>query len=172
MNVISDPVPFAVHTRSWIYRLWDAEGNCLYVGQHRGIHPAVRVNQHRVKQPWWDEVARADFVEVLDGDLSAVEKQQIAALNARYNNGGWQRLHPEESDHKPGTRSILSVSIDGAIKATLVALAIQQERPVSRVTEDLLREGLKRLGLPVQAEPVWSLPEPIWTADAITAKVA
>ncbi len=33
-------------------------------------------------------------MEVLEGELDIAEKQQIHDLNARYNDGGWERLHP------------------------------------------------------------------------------
>jgi hypothetical protein len=45
------------------------------------IHPAIRVNEHR-NQTWSDEASKADYIEVLGGDLDVVEKQQIQDLNA------------------------------------------------------------------------------------------
>lgn len=93
MMKLSDPVSLDLIPRSWVYRLWNENGDCLYVGQHTGVHPATRVQSHR-SQPWWNEVTGADYVEVLEGELDIAEKQQIHDLSARYNDGGWERLHP------------------------------------------------------------------------------
>ncbi len=90
---LSEPIALDLELRAFVYRLWNADGACMYVGQHRGIHPAVRINQHR-SQPWFGEVDHADFVEILDGDLDIAEKQMIADLEPRYNNGGYYGLHP------------------------------------------------------------------------------
>jgi predicted DNA-binding transcriptional regulator AlpA len=90
---LSDQVSLDLIPRSWVYRLWNENGDCLYVGQHTGIYPATRVQSHR-SQPWWNEVTGADYVEVLEGELDIADKQQIHDLNARYNDGGWERLHP------------------------------------------------------------------------------
>ena len=82
---LSEPIPLDLTPQNWVYRLWNADGDCLYVGQHKGIHPVSCVRQHRTQQPWWHEVARADYVEVLEGELDIAEKQQIHDLNPRYN---------------------------------------------------------------------------------------
>lgn len=70
--------------RCWIYRLWDANGVCLYVGQTTSFHPAVRINQHANKH-WWQEVARADYYETSAGALNRIEKREIQKLNPRHN---------------------------------------------------------------------------------------
>jgi predicted HicB family RNase H-like nuclease len=90
---LSEPIPLDLTPSAWVYRLWNADGDCLYVGQHKGFHPAARVKDHRT-QPWWNEVTRADYVEALEGELDIAEKQQIHDLNALYNDGGWKTLHP------------------------------------------------------------------------------
>jgi hypothetical protein len=68
----------------FVYRLWDAGGECLYVGQHTGVHPAVRITTHEREKPWWPEVARIDYA-VVDGDLNDAEVEQIHALLPKYN---------------------------------------------------------------------------------------
>jgi hypothetical protein len=90
---LSEPISLDLEPRKWVYRLWAGNGDCLYVGQHKGFHPMTRIKAHR-GQPWWDEVARIDSTEVLDGDLDVAERQQIHDLGALYNDGGWRRLHP------------------------------------------------------------------------------
>jgi hypothetical protein len=42
------------------------DGSCLYVGKHRGVHPAGRFAA-RARKLWWSEVARAEYVEVPAG---------------------------------------------------------------------------------------------------------
>lgn len=80
MGETSEPIPdfFDPQSRSgWVYRAWDAEGRCLYIGQTARNHPWVRLNEHRRKR-WWAQVHRVDYIEVYDvGDLLKVEKQQI-----------------------------------------------------------------------------------------------
>jgi hypothetical protein len=81
-----EPIELALpeEQQAFVYRLWNAAGECLYVGQT--TRPViVRLCQHRYTQPWWDEVARADYVEVLDGDLDWAEECQIAELHPKYN---------------------------------------------------------------------------------------
>lgn len=103
---LSDPILLDLKPRAWVYRLWNADGDCLYVGQHRGFNPATRITKHSTTQPWWNEVTRADYVEVLlEGDLDIAEKQQIHDLNARYNRGGWTKQHPD----KPLTGKTINV---------------------------------------------------------------
>lgn len=87
------PTELDLTARAYVYRLWDSDGGCLYIGKHLGLHPAIRVNSHR-SAPWWPEVARADYIEVPDADqLDLAEKQQTYDLAPRYNDGGWARLH-------------------------------------------------------------------------------
>lgn len=46
--------------RYWVYRLWAADGTCLYVGQYGGVNPvAQRVYEH-CSESWWDEAVRGD----------------------------------------------------------------------------------------------------------------
>jgi hypothetical protein len=82
---LSDPVELDLQERHFVYRLWAEDGECLYVGQHTGFHPATRIAQHAREKTWWHEVARADYVEVLEGDLYSAELRQICDLRPRYN---------------------------------------------------------------------------------------
>jgi hypothetical protein len=76
----------SVEPKSWVYRLWDEDGTCLYVGQYVGFHPAVRVADHRSGKSWWSEVATIDYVELDVGeDLDAAERAQIKELRPKYN---------------------------------------------------------------------------------------
>ena len=72
-----------IDKRQFIYRLVDDREHVLYIGQHRGIHPATRVARHKDK-PWWPEVARWDFEEIT-GDLNAAEQELICFWGAYYN---------------------------------------------------------------------------------------
>jgi hypothetical protein len=72
-----------------IYRLWDVNGACLYVGQTT-VHPLVRILGHRI-QPWWADVARADYIP-FPADrpyraefLDLFEQQQIWDLKPLHN---------------------------------------------------------------------------------------
>lgn len=73
-----------------VYRLWNAAGNCLYVGKSAQVHPILRVISHRSKA-WWGEVARADFITVAPESLDRAELDQIAIWVPKYNKvrRGW-----------------------------------------------------------------------------------
>lgn len=82
----SEPTPIDLElVRGFVYRCWGSDGVCLYVGKHEGIHPWTRVRDHQWRQPWWPEVARVDYVEILAGDVAAAEWQQIQKLRPRHN---------------------------------------------------------------------------------------
>lgn len=68
----------------FVYRMWDKDGNCLYVGQHAGLHPAARLAQHARDKFWWGEVCRIDYA-LVSGDLDEAELEQIAELTPKYN---------------------------------------------------------------------------------------
>ncbi len=58
-----------------VYRLWNAAGECLYVGKTAQHHPLLRVLGHRGAS-WWPEVARADFIPVKDW-AAVVEFEEV-----------------------------------------------------------------------------------------------
>jgi hypothetical protein len=66
--------------RAFIYRLWNAKDECLYVGQHTGFHPAVRVAGH-CRKPWWDDIAWADYFEVPSDTRDHAEKADMGIFN-------------------------------------------------------------------------------------------
>lgn len=75
-----------------VYRLFAADGCCLYAGQSKR-HPAARAQQHR-RELWWPEVARADFTLLRNGDdyapgdatqLNALERAAIRKYKPLYN---------------------------------------------------------------------------------------
>jgi len=132
---LSEPIPLELTPRAWVYRLWNEDSDCIYVGQHRGFHPAVRVKAHRA-QPWWNEVVRADYVEVLEGDLDIAEKQQIHDLNARYNDGGWKTLHPD----RPTTGKTYTTAY---FEESLLALARERAALEGRSLNSLIVMALR-----------------------------
>lgn len=65
------PFDSNVHSKEsyWVYRFWNAAGDCLYVGRvgDNGPKPfTVRLWQHKKKQSWWPEVDRIDAIELPD----------------------------------------------------------------------------------------------------------
>jgi hypothetical protein len=84
---LSEPVELVVSDDSaaYVYRLWNEAGDCLYVGQTTRVHPILRAIQHK-QQYWWPEVARADYVAVLDPSrLEDAERYEIVILKPKYN---------------------------------------------------------------------------------------
>lgn len=85
--------------RKWVYRLWSIDGKCLYVGQHRGWHPSLRISQHRDK-PWWRDVDRADYTEVV-GDLDDAEQEEIKLRHPVHNVRAGGNGHSGHYDDSP-----------------------------------------------------------------------
>jgi hypothetical protein len=73
----------------YVYRLWAADGTCLYVGccGERGPRRVRdRFGSHRHRQPWWPEVARTDVaVFASPAEIVAEERSQIALVKPVHN---------------------------------------------------------------------------------------
>jgi len=66
-----------------VYRLWDAEGNLLYIGS--SYDPETRCQGHRDK-PWWPRVAsRTDEWHESRGDAYRTELEAIVAEDPQHN---------------------------------------------------------------------------------------
>jgi hypothetical protein len=84
---LGEPVELTLldESAAYVYRLWNASGECIYVGKTRRVHPILRVINHAEKT-WWPEVARADYVAVLDPlRLDSTEGHFIKMLQPKYN---------------------------------------------------------------------------------------
>jgi predicted GIY-YIG superfamily endonuclease len=69
-----------------VYRLWDAEGNLLYIGS--AYDPEQRCRDHK-KKPWWPKVAhRTEEWRPSRGDAYVEELKAIATEGAKYNQMG------------------------------------------------------------------------------------
>lgn len=70
--------------RTALYRLYDADGQLLYIGVT--TYPPKRFVEHERDKPWWPDVAR-HHVEWIDGRERAetAERCAIAAEGPRYN---------------------------------------------------------------------------------------
>jgi predicted GIY-YIG superfamily endonuclease len=69
-----------------VYRLWDAEGNLLYIGS--AFDPEERCKSHRQK-PWWSEVARrTEQWFSARGTAYAEEMKAIRAERPKHNQMG------------------------------------------------------------------------------------
>jgi hypothetical protein len=84
-----DPVatqaPPDLATRPYcVYRLYNADGDLLYVGLSNG--PLDRFRAHAGDKTWWTEVARIDLTHVADGEEAHdLEATWIKDLDPRYN---------------------------------------------------------------------------------------
>lgn len=69
--------------RAAVYRLWDADGNLLYIGS--SYDPEKRCEAHR-RKPWWAEVARrTEEWFPHRGRAYAEEMKAIAVERSKYN---------------------------------------------------------------------------------------
>lgn len=73
----------------YVYRLWAADGTCLYVGcvgERRPRRVTQRLNEHRRDKPWWPQVARIDVASLgSSAEVIAEEPVQIAQLEPVHN---------------------------------------------------------------------------------------
>jgi excinuclease UvrABC nuclease subunit len=89
------PVDFALARSNWVYRMFDAHGQCLYVGKSCGTPVMQRLTQHLTtinpthRKPWAHEVSRVDVAAFDTPDEAAAEEaQMIKRLNPKYNRAG------------------------------------------------------------------------------------
>lgn len=73
----------------YVYRLWGADGTCLYVGlvgERRPLRVRDRLRSHKHGKPWWPQVARIDVAAFPDAAaIIAEEKEQIRQLHPVHN---------------------------------------------------------------------------------------
>jgi predicted GIY-YIG superfamily endonuclease len=79
-----------------VYRLWDADGNLLYIGS--AYDPDERCKEHR-KKPWWPEVARR--TEEWCSNRGSAYKAELAAIaveKSKYNAMGTPSYRPPDTE--------------------------------------------------------------------------
>ena len=73
----------------FVYRLWAADGSCLYVGcvGERGpIRVQTRLGKHRRLRSWWPDVARIEIASFgSSAEVVEEERQQLVALQPKHN---------------------------------------------------------------------------------------
>lgn len=130
----STPFELSLNFRAWVYRLWNACGNCLYVGKTVAVNPWMRI-QHHKRKPWWGEVARIDCVEVYDASrLARVEYRQIRELDPKYNvmgKGPWA---------EPA-----AVIVPGSGKCARCGESFSVRHPTARFCSDACRQAAYRV---------------------------
>jgi len=89
-----------VSGRTAIYRLYDANGVLLYIGQ-TCRPPTVRMREHGKVKSWWDEVATGTIVWVPYEDADTEERRAILAENPRHNH----ERHPVNHVRHRGSRT-------------------------------------------------------------------
>jgi predicted GIY-YIG superfamily endonuclease len=82
----SDLMPPRWREPAAVYRLWDANGNLLYIGS--AYDPDHRCKSHR-RKPWWPEVAsRTEEWHSSRGAAYAEEMKAIRTEGSKYNSMG------------------------------------------------------------------------------------
>lgn len=96
------PVDHALLRSNWVYRMWNAHGECIYVGKSAATlkHPEgqqlmQRLAQHLTdinpthRKPWRGEVARVDAAAFdTEGEAAREEDREIKRLQPKYNKTG------------------------------------------------------------------------------------
>ena len=89
------PLDFALVRSNWVYRFWDAHGECLYVGKSCGTPIIQRLSQHLTSinpthaKPWREEVKRVD-ITAFDTEEEAAREEtiMIKRFSPKYNKAG------------------------------------------------------------------------------------
>lgn len=125
-----------------VYRLWDAQGNLLYVGS--AYDPEGRCQQHREK-PWWPEVTRRTEEWHTNRTVAYVhEYAVIAAEGPRYNQLGTAAYEPAVTDAR--LRQAEAARGRGAAQARAAALGREMRDFLAVAGADVrVQSGARRL---------------------------
>lgn len=108
-----------------VYRLWDAEGNLLYVGS--SYDPDKRCAVHR-RAPWWEHVAsRTEEWHSTRGVAYRAETKAIHSEAPRFNSMGTPAYGAECSRRQQAMASRLSVKCKVAAQALKVRSRVAAE---------------------------------------------
>lgn len=79
-----DDVPGPREGGGYVYKAWDSEGRCLYVGRTVGPRNRMHVHAHD-GSPWLLLTIRMTWTAVDDWEMARAEQSAIRLLNPRYN---------------------------------------------------------------------------------------
>lgn len=87
MSAAAVRAPYVETRTPYVYRLFDADGDLLYIGS--SINPGARFTRHKAEQPWWPQVASwaLEARSSLD-EARTAEQLAIAAEHPRHNKRG------------------------------------------------------------------------------------
>lgn len=83
-SLLAEPL-LRPENRAWVYALWNADREALYVGKVIRFHYLGRLDEHSHKSSWWAEVAFYSVEEVAVPDVLEAEFQAIRKLRPKYN---------------------------------------------------------------------------------------
>jgi hypothetical protein len=73
----------------YVYRLWAANGTCLYVGcagERAPRRVGSRLSEHKRSKSWWPQVTRIDVASFASSaEIIVEERRQVQALNPVHN---------------------------------------------------------------------------------------
>ena len=117
-----------------VYRLWDAEGNLLYVGS--SYDPDKRCAVHR-RTPWWPQVAhRTEEWHPNRWVAYRAETKAIHSEAPRFNSMGTPEYGAECSRRQQAMSDLLSVKCKVAAKALKVRSQVAAEWRAKGYCED------------------------------------
>lgn len=89
------PADFLLMRSNWVYRMFDAHGECLYVGKSINTPLIQRLAQHLTtinpshRKPWAQDVRRVDAAAFDTEEAAAAEEYaMIKRLSPKYNKAG------------------------------------------------------------------------------------
>ena len=147
MSVVQEGTAETNRERRWrepaaVYRLWDADGNLLYIGS--AFEPDVRCKEHQ-KKAWWPEVARrTEEWHSNRGTAYIEELKAIAVERSKYNVMGTPGYRTPQTDAIRRRNALASVRQKLVTQAGQVSLGIRQAAEEAGFPRDEARRLGKR----------------------------
>lgn len=140
-----DGVSLDLMRRTALYRLYDADGDLLYIGI--GFNPVARYREHRKTKRWWPQVARREvtwYETRTAADMA--EREAILAEDPRYNVLRWEVFTPPLR-RAPDTQDKRDLREDLTRDSRALGRADRaRERARQRLGETIVRAAAEDIG--------------------------
>jgi excinuclease UvrABC nuclease subunit len=124
-------------TQFWVYRLFSATGDLLYVGYT--CDPRARMNSHASTKTWWPEVASNTFIQYgTRSEALAEEKRAVRDEGPRYNIQLRGRSKAGVKRDASGWTKVRAFRMDDPLYSEVKAFAESRNETVT----DLIHEAL------------------------------
>lgn len=146
-------------TPCYLYRLYATDGSLLYVGITSNL--TRRMSDHRLRQPWWHEVAHTNTTCLPDRTVALrAESRAIRDEDPRYNLAG------KDYERPPAMRPLQRVSAEEMQALLVQTVAAQLAHVITEATARKHRANRNRIIRELRAED-----SDLWTYSALAKAV-